>query len=870
MLKKYQLRNKMNVILYPLHKSPVISTQIWVNNGSADEYPGVEGVSHFIEHLVFKGSKKYGVGEIAKGVEAAGGQLNAYTSFDQTVFYITLSKHFSETALDMLSQMMGYPIFDANEIDNEREVVIEEIKRSSDSLARIASQSMFANVFQKHPYGIPIIGYKEVIRKITKKQIVDYYHSQYSPANMTLLVVGDFKEKSMRKSIKKYFDDIPYYKTKKIKRKKEPEAKKLRLEVVPSKFQEARLNLSWKAVAATDEDAYALDLLAAVLGQFESSYLIQRLRVQNPCVNFIYSSSFTPKDPGLFAISAGFENKNLELVLENILHALEECVLESFGPDLLQRAVVNMESEEIYAQQTVDGLSGQLGQNIFYFSDPLYFKKKIKKLKKITTKDLLRVFKKYLRPDYMNITYVYPENEKVGVDLRSFGQDYRAFYKDLEKAHVFDELPVYKKPKRIEAKKHESNGVELIQLKSGARVHLVENHDVPIFHLQVAGHGGLRTENEKNNGVANLLSYVWNCGTDSLSEQELASQLESLSTNIQSFSGRNSLGLKMTSLSKNQNASINLFTDILLKNNFKNEIVEREKQQILTAIRNKKDYPAQIAIHNLMQKMFPLHPYSLELEGNEKSLSTLDHKDIEKYKQQHIVKNNLEIVAVGSFDREQLLKDLEKAVSNLEEGNNKKQNFSITLPEKEVFTVEEMHKEQNHIFVAYPGLTYTDKDKYKLMLLEAILAGQGGRLFLELRDKESLAYSVSPMHMEGIDAGYFAVYIACSPEKSEKAIRMIKTEIHRLAEELVSEEDLARAKRYLIGKHDISLQKNSSIASAIMFDVLYGADKQDYLEFASYIEKINRADIQDIARKLFAKSSVISGVGRFKEFSITT
>ena len=173
MLKKFQLKNGLNVLLMESHKSPVVSVQMWVRTGSADEQKGEEGISHFIEHLVFKGTEKFKVGEIASIVEGAGGELNAYTSFDQTVFYVTISKEFAETGLDVISQMMGFPAFDATEIDNEREVVIEEIKRGQDSPGRVASQLLFSTAYKKHPYGIPVIGYDKNIRKVSKKTLVN-------------------------------------------------------------------------------------------------------------------------------------------------------------------------------------------------------------------------------------------------------------------------------------------------------------------------------------------------------------------------------------------------------------------------------------------------------------------------------------------------------------------------------------------------------------------------------------------------------------------------------------------------------------------------------------------------------------------------
>ena len=216
--KRLKLKNGLSVLLIENHKSPVVSVQMWVKTGSADEGKGEEGISHFIEHLVFKGTNKYNLGEIASTVEASGGELNAYTSFDQTVFYVNISREFEDVGLDVISEMMGFPRFDESEINNEREVVIEEIKRGNDSPGRQASRLLFSSIYKKHPYGIPVIGYDKIIKKVSKKTLVNYYQSRYIPTNMHLVVAGDFKSEEMAKKIDATFGRMKSFKFRNVKR----------------------------------------------------------------------------------------------------------------------------------------------------------------------------------------------------------------------------------------------------------------------------------------------------------------------------------------------------------------------------------------------------------------------------------------------------------------------------------------------------------------------------------------------------------------------------------------------------------------------------------------------------------------------------
>ena len=541
MTQKYQLPNGMNVILYESHKSPVVSVQMWVRTGSADEGKGIEGISHFIEHLVFKGTEKYGVGEIASKVEGSGGQLNAYTSFDQTVFYITISKEFSESALDMISQMMGYPKFDPKEIDNEREVVIEEIKRSMDSLSRFSSQNLFSTVYKKHAYGLPVIGYEKIIAKVSAKKIADYYHSRYVPQNMTLVVVGDFKNKLMQKEVEKYFAGFKKYPLKKVVRKKEPAQKTPRISVVENPFKEARLHIAWPVCGAKHKDAAALDVLAMILGQGETSRLNSKIRNEKGLVNYIFASAFTPQDAGLFTVSCGLEIENLKTVCDEILTVLEEVLSHPTSEDELANVIKNFESEELFTLQTVDGIAGKLGHYEFLMKNPEYFEIFIKQIRAVTPGDLIKVARKYLKPESASFILNCEKHKAAGEKIaKDWIPAYKKMYKSASLVKVAKSQAARLKPLRFSSGKKGLNPVETHVLSNGTEVITFENHDVPVYHVQAAMLGGALLENKTNMGLSNLLASVWVSGTRTKSEFELHRSMESISTGISAFSGRKS------------------------------------------------------------------------------------------------------------------------------------------------------------------------------------------------------------------------------------------------------------------------------------------------------------------------------------------
>jgi zinc protease len=862
--KKYKLKNGLSVLTIENHKSPVVSVQMWVKTGSADEAKGQEGISHFIEHLVFKGTKKYGVGDIASSVEAAGGELNAYTSFDQTVFHVTISKHYVDTAMDVIGEMMGFPKFDPIEVDNEREVVLEEIKRGNDSPHRAASQTLFKTAYQSHPYGIPVIGYDKVIKTVSGKKIDQYFKSRYVPTNMQLVIVGDFESKEMKTKIEKQFGRFENYKLKKIARKKEAAQKQVRVQVKQAKFEECIMHLAWPIPGAAHKDIPALDMLAMILGQGDSSRLVKRLRMDSSLVNSVGTGSFTPKDQGLFSLSATLNQDRLVEVLENITVEIELALTTLPSPDEIKRSIVSLESEEFYALETVDGIARKAGGLENLMGDYNYFQKYLKQIHAIIPEDLVKIARKYLVPNKVTVSCLVKDSEK---EIAKTFKDWAKAYKKIFDKSIKVKIPKAQKfqKSKMKMKPVDADGgplkIEKVKLKSGMSIVFRTNQSTPILNVRAGALGGLRAEDEKHLGGSDLLSRVWTSGTKDLSELEIQNKIENMAGGISAFSGRNSVGLNMQTLSPFEDEAIELFAEVLVAPVMNDQAIEREKHMMQEALRSRDDNPAQIASLQFMQSVFAGHPYANDMMGSKESIANLDKKYLEDHMKKMLNLENMMVVVTGDANKAKWISALEKASKKIGHGQNLKQKFVHKAPVAEVRRFKHMNKEQTHILLGYKGLTINDPKRHALQVMQSVLAGQGGRLFLELRDKESLAYTVSPMHMDGLDTGYFGAYIGCSPEKAKKAISMLKAEFAKLVDKKIGDEELARAKKYLIGRYDIDLQRNSAIGSSILFNELYGIDCAETFKFADHINSVTANEIQDVASQIFKQKDVISAVG---------
>ncbi|MBT4760153.1 MAG: insulinase family protein [Bdellovibrionaceae bacterium] len=864
MYKKFQLDNGMNVILVESHKSPVVSVQLWVKTGSADEVKGEEGLSHFIEHLVFKGTRKFKVGEIASIIEGSGGELNAYTSFDQTVFYVTISNKFTEVGLEAVSEMVGFPKFEAEEIDNEREVVLEEIKRGLDSPDRQASQLLFSTMYSKHPYGRPVIGYEKVVKNVSRKKILNYFHSRYVPTNMTLVVTGAFDKKTIKNDIKKYYSEFVDEKLEKRKREKEPKQEKPKIKIKTGAFKKNSMYLSWPIPKINHKDIPALELLALIFGQGDSSRLMGPLRIEKPLVHSVGSSLYTPLDKGFFTTSFSLNMENINEVLKILLEQFESLLSKHVSSEELFKAKIIMDSDDYYSLETVGGLAQKVGNYEHLFDDYKYSEKFKKQIHAVTAGEILSVARKYLKPQLISFVGMVSEQDaEVKKMIKKWIKNYEAMYVVAKKQKNNQEKSKQKQTKIKNYKTSLKEGAfKKLQLKCGASLVVKQDFETPLISFKAACLSGVRVE--KIPGSIQLLSNIWATETKNLSELELYHTVDSMAAAISSFGGRNTIGLSMNCLNQFQKPMRDIFIDMLKAPVLSQDIIDRERHMLKEQLKRRSDNPAQMAVLQFTENLFQEHPYSIDLLGTEDSLDSINKKDLLDLYYNSVSTDNLNIVLTGAVNIEEWVKYLEHALKDIPKASDFRQKkFNFSLPQsKQLYTHSD--KNQSHILLGYPGLTFKDDKRYTLSLIQAILSGQGGRLFLELRDKESLAYSVAPLRMEGIDAGYFATYIGCSPEKGKKAIKMLKEELKKLVTDKVSEEEILRAKRYLIGSHDIDLQKNSSVATSILFDDIYDVPFDETYKFAEKINSVTAKDVQALSKELFLQEEVISVVGSIK------
>ncbi len=818
--------------------APVAEIQLWAKVGSADERPSESGLAHFHEHMLFKGTERRAVGDVAGDVEGAGGRINAYTSFDVTCYHATLPREQLEAGVDVLTDALLHSTFAAEEIDREIEVVLEEIRRSEDSPTQVLSQAVFAECYRKHPYRAPILGTRESVESFNRERVQAFYKRWYTPDNLIAVAVGDFDAARLIEQLEAAFEGRPRGNIERSRTVDPPQTKR-RIVVCARPFERVNLEIAYSGVGLRNPDCAAIDLLTFILGNSESSRLNRRVKERDELVDRIDAYSYTPMDPGITSVSI---STNAERALDSIAAAVREIErlrVEAVSKEELERARINFLTSEHFERESVTGMAQKLGSFHATAGDYREEARYLERIRNATPEDLLRVAHRYLAPERMTVGAVLAEADAARLDdasidaaiARGTAQTTRSFAA----------------PARQPAQ-HEIHRYELI---NGAQLYVMPRRSVPVVAVRAAFLGGTLAEDQNNAGITSFLSSIWLRGTRSHSTADFARTAENLAAEVDGFSGRNSLGATLECPIEALDPTLELFSELLLEPVFDLKEIERERSDILAAIERREDRLAQLAYLLFAETHFQRHPYRLATLGSTASVKQIDADRLRDHHARLIRGENMTIAIVGDVDPDSTAARFSARLAAIPSGG-----FEAPCPPLEDAPREireaELRKDraQAHLVIGFRGLTIDDPDRFALEVIVQLLAGQGGRLFLELRDRRSLAYAVSAHNTEGIAPGHFTVYIATSAEKLDEARAGMLEELEKLVQQPPSDEELERTKRYLIGNHAINLQRNAAHAGLISLNALYGLGPDADYAFPEQIAAIGKEEVLRVARRI--------------------
>lgn len=826
------LPNGLEVLVKEDPGQEVVELQVWVGVGSRDEPAGKEGIAHLFEHMLFKGTERRGVGEIARTVESTGGDINAYTSMEHTVYHITIAAEYMDTAMDILADATGYSTFDARELEREKLVVIEEIKRGRDNPGRVFSEELFKTAYRVHPYGRTVIGTPESVSSVTRGDMVRFFARWYTPSNMKLVVVGGVKAEEAFESAGRYFTlpDAPAAVRTEVTEPAQGETRVFRL---TQDTDPARLTLAFPITDLTDPETPVLDLLAAVLSQGNGSRLNLELRDRG-LVHSAWAYAYTPRDPGLFVLGATVGQDGVTGAVEGLLGQITRLQTEPVSREEIDRAREQILNERIFDLERVEGQARDIGYLALNLGDLDFNDVYYSRLQSVDARDIQAAARRVFSPEKATVGFLtrdegsQPADEKIesllSAALRAEGE---RGPREGEPAVFTSTLP---------------NGIRLL---------VREDHRLPLVSFRAGVLGGVRFEDESTQGAFNLLAHLLKRGTENYSASGLALRLDEMSASLGGFSGRHSFGVSGQFLSRDIEEGLALARELLTRATIPEEELDLHRHRIIAAIRAQRDNMTSYALDRFRRLLFQEHPYRFPTLGTEETVGSLTREDLLRIYRDVVGPEGMVIAFAGDIRVEEAYRLVEEVFGDLSGGSYDPGPIPMEMSRQGVHEdrVDRPDKEQSHVILGYLGPTLDSEDRDPLEVLNAVLTGQGGRLFTELRDRQSLAYSVFSFVSPGVDPGFIAFGIGVSPGNEGKAVKGFLDQIRRAREEAVGETELNRAKRYLVGSHMIGLQDLGSRADEVFFPVLYGQDLQDALQYANRVRAITAAQVQEAARK---------------------
>src|SRR5438552_7959616 len=494
------------------HSAPVASVQAWCATGSIyeDVHLGA-GLSHILEHMLFKGTKTRSTNEIAQKIQDVGGYVNAYTSFDRTVFWIDVPKDGVATALDILADAMMNSTLPPAEYQKEQEVIRREFAMGMDDPDRVAGLLLFATAYQRHPYRFPVIGEIEIYNQLTQEQVMQYYKTRYVPNNLTFLVVGDVDAQKVRQQLTQLFKPYPEKSLQPVFVPAEPP--QLGRREVHQEFSTelTHVSFAWHIPEVTNPDVPALDLLSTVLGDGRSSRLYRRVREEAGLAFGISAFSYTPGDPGLFGIDATVDPKKRDAAEQLALHIVDEVKQTGVTAEELEKAKKITLSHHLGALTTMRGQASDIGSNWLLTRDLNFSRHYLDAVQKVTLDDIKRVAADYLTENNLAVVSLNPKGSLAG--------------------------------KAVGAKSTAAGEIQKFDLPNGLRVLVREDPRLPLVGMGAVFRGGLLAETPETNGITRLMAKVLLKGTKTRTAEQIANEIEAVGGSISSDAGNNSFGV---------------------------------------------------------------------------------------------------------------------------------------------------------------------------------------------------------------------------------------------------------------------------------------------------------------------------------------
>ena len=831
-IESFTFENGLSVYVRENKNAPVVNVQAWVKNGSINEDKDIGcGLSHYLEHMVFQGTKKYSSSQIMDEIHKNGGDINAYTSFGSTVYYTEILSGAVDTAIDVISELVIAPTFPEKNFKTEKDVILRERSMIQDSPDRLLGEKLWQTIFQHHPVRHPIIGYSEKIESVDREMMVNFYKQRYTPERIFFVISGDINasdviEKLSKKVSKMAIGNLynPYIPL-------EPSQSVARVHTSYFDDPLSRISVGFKLPKASNSDIPALNMLSSILGGDKSSRLVTKLRNKQQLALNIDAFTYTTNFEGVFAISAtctsGKRSKLKDAIFAEILN-----ISKGVSSEEIDRVKKQTTTSLYRGLRSNSGIAQIIGGSVLTYDSPDYAYKYIDDIESVTESDLKRVAKQYLMVEKSSYVELLPLEEK------------------LKEEQGVNESIVKSSPKL----KRVSNGIKMVHF---------QDNSLPLVDISIILPGGGIYENSKNVGITKLLSTMLHSGTKSFSEDDLSALLDNNAINCHISGGNNSLSLRINCPTDSLKKAVTALKSILSEPLFSEEHFKREQKIKIESIKTRRLNPQRAAEDQMCKSLYGDHPYSNPAIGLEASVSNMSIDDVKDFYYNRVLIPSKCVMGIGGDIDLKSAEKLANQIVDVVPWNSSASEVDIALP---IFPSKpEIHKvhvprEQSVVMMGMAGCSNVSEDRFAMDILQTALNGMDTRLFKSIRDEAGLAYYTGLYSSRGFHDGFIAFYAGTNPENSKKVIALFNKEKTKLVKNGLTKKEFATTLARLEGEIASQCLNNGEMLFSSVLSEFYGNGFLEQWEQLKIYSKITLNDVNKLIKKYFTTKGTVTVV----------
>ena len=834
-----KLSNGLTIILQQNKTAPVVACRIYVRAGSLTEgkYMGC-GISHVLEHLVAGAtSAKRKEAESAELLKTIGNDSNAFTSFDNTCYFITTTAEKYPIAMDLLADWVTQCAFTDEEFAREYKVVQRELEMGEAEAARTFALVTYANRYLVHPARHPVIGYKPAFQKLTAGDARAYYKQMYIPDNMVVSVAGDIDLDGAEKLIVEKMGDIARTRVPAINIPAEPAVAAPRTAVARADVRQARLQIAFPTVSLFDPDMYPLDVLAGAIGGGESSVLVRQLRDERGIVSGIAAYDETPAwGPGSFAIDMELKAEDLVEARRAVLAIIQDVVDKGIDAKEIEKVKVRVSAERIYNNQTPEQQATRGAEDFLATGDIDFARTYDERIKKVTPEQVIAAARKYLKTEALLTTALLP----------------------------LSALDTISAAAAANAVKSAKLPVEKLVLPNGVTVLVCRNSAAPIVAMQLYVTGGLLAENDGNNGIGSAMMQLMTRGTMTRSADDISDFLDATGGSLSAMSGNNTFGLSAVCVKANFAGTFELFTDVATAPKFGDDELKKVRPLLLAGIESATEDWFEEAFKYAREQFYAQSPYRNLPSGKAEVVKKLTGKQLRGHYEDFFCDPRHMVLAVYG-DIDQMPDWKQSAFAKLAQGKGTLNLVTEDAPAKTVTQATE--KKSATIMLAYgPGMVAGSADRDAMIVLQTLLGGYsspGGSLLHEALRGQGLVYTVQATNFAGVGSGdqaargMFLIAALGEPQNTEKIVAMIQKIVEDVKAGRITDKEIATARDQSVTGHQLQHQTVAAQAQGQALDEAMGLGYDDDEKFAARVKAVTKDDVVRVAGK-YLKDPVIA------------